>query len=51
MKRSQINHAIKRAMGRMKEYKISLPCFGYWTKEDWENQKDISSRLRERMLG
>jgi len=51
MKRSQINHAIKRAMGRMKEYKISLPCFGYWTKEDWENQKDISSRVRERMLG
>lgn len=51
MKRSQINDAISRAMNRLNEYKITLPCFGYWKKEDWEKNKDISSRIRERMLG
>lgn len=51
MKRSQINNAIKTAMERLGEYKITLPCFGYWKVEDWKNKSDITERIRERMLG
>jgi len=51
MKRTQINNAIKTAMERLDEYKITLPCFGYWKKTDWEAKKEITERIRERMLG
>lgn len=51
MKRSEINNAIKRAMTRLEEFKITLPMFGYWTKADWENKKDITEVIRQRMLG
>jgi len=51
MKRSQINNAIKVAMERLAEYKITLPCFGYWTKEIWIKNQDITGTIRERMLG
>ncbi len=51
MKRSRINNAIKTAMERLNEYKITLPCFGYWKKEDWEEKAEITGRIRERMLG
>ena len=51
MKRSEINGAIKTAMERLEEYKISLPCFGYWKKGDWKEKRDITGRIRERMLG
>lgn len=51
MKRSEINQAISRAMARMAEYKITLPCFGYWKVEDWKKNADISGRIRERMMG
>ena len=51
MKRSQINNAINVAMRRLGEYKITLPCFGYWKKDDWIEKRDITERIRERMLG
>lgn len=51
MKRSEINKAILDAMERLGEYKITLPSFGYWKKEDWMAKKDITERIRERMLG
>lgn len=51
MKRSQINNAIKTAMERLNEYKITLPCFGYWKVSDWKEKTDITGRIRERMLG
>ena len=51
MKRSEINQAIHTAMERLHEYKITLPCFGYWTVEDWKQKADITGRIRERMLG
>lgn len=51
MKRSQINNAIKTAMERLNEYKITLPCFGYWKKEDWKEKTEITERIRDRMLG
>ena len=51
MKRSEINQAIKVAMARLNEYKITLPCFGYWTTEEWKEKSDITGRIRERMMG
>ena len=51
MKRSEINKAILEAMERMSEYKITLPCFGYWKVEDWKNKTAITGRIRERMMG
>lgn len=51
MKRSEINAAILKAEKRLEEYKISLPMFAKWTKEDWENPKGDISRIKERMLG
>lgn len=51
MKRSQINAAIERAMSRLKEYKISLPMFGYWKAADWKANESKTGLIRERMLG
>lgn len=51
MKRSEINNAVNSAMERLKEYKITLPCFGYWKKDEWQAKADITGRIRERMLG
>ena len=51
MKRSEINKAIKIAMERLEEFKISLPFFGYWTMNDWKNNENISRIIRKRMLG
>ena len=41
MKRSEINNAILKAKERLAE----------WTPEDWNNNKGITQRIRERMLG
>ena len=51
MKRSEINQAINTAMERMQEYKIMLPCFGYWKVGDWKAKREFTGRIRERMLG
>ena len=51
MKRSEINKAIKTAMTRLEEYKITLPFFGYWKEEDWKENKSVTERIRKRMLG
>lgn len=51
MKRSEINAAIIRAKKRFDEYKISLPCFAYWSAEEWNKNRDITTLIRERMLG
>ena len=46
MKRSEINQAIDAAMRRLNEYKITLPCFGYWKADDWKVKVDITGRIR-----
>lgn len=51
MKRSQINHAVKKAMERLEEYRITLPFFGYWKAEEWKHKTCITKRIRERGLG
>ena len=50
MKRSEINNAIKKAEARLEEFSIKLPVFGYWTPEQWRDNADKISRIRERML-
>lgn len=51
MKRSEINNAIKQAKVRMDEFNITLPMFGYWTKEDWKKNISKAGILVERMFG
>lgn len=51
MKRSEINLAISKAKERLKEFKITLPEFGYWSTEDWAKNKCKTQRIKERMLG
>lgn len=51
MKRSEINSAIARAKERMAKYNVSLPMFGYWTPEDWKDNKSNIARIQEGMLG
>lgn len=51
MKRSEINNAVTKAKNRLAEYKISLPMFGYWSTDEWEKNKSLTDRIKERMLG
>lgn len=51
MKRSEINNAIKKARERLDKFSIRLPDFGYWTPEQWRDNSDKISRIKERMLG
>lgn len=51
MKRSEIDKAIDIAMARLDEFKIKLPMFGYWKKEDFVANKDKLERIKDRMLG
>ena len=51
MKRSEINTAIHKAKERLDQFSIYLPSFGHWTPEQWADNSDKTSRIRERMLG
>ena len=51
MKRSEINHAIKRMEQELKEFRISLPSFCYWSPADWEETGNDFDEIRDNMLG
>lgn len=51
MKRSEINAAIDKAMARLDEFKIKLPFFGYWSPDEFAQNKDKLERIKDRMLG
>ncbi len=51
MKRSEINNAIKWAIGFLKKANVPLPCFGYWTKEQFENSRDNINAIKKVMQG
>ena len=51
MKRSEINTALLKAKERLSEFNITLPSFGYWDCEKWEEEKEKTVRIRERALG
>lgn len=51
MKRSEINHALKEMEQMIVEYRISLPPFCYFTKNDWEEKGKEYDEIRDNMLG
>ena len=51
MKRSEINAAIKWAIGLLDKNNFKLPRFAYWTMEEWNRNKDHIDTLREVMAG
>lgn len=51
MKRSEINNAIIKAKKLFNQYKIVLPPFAYWTKEDWDLKGEEVAEIVDNMLG
>jgi len=51
MKRSEINKLIADTMVWLKEMKVNLPPFAYWTAKEWEDKGHEYDEIRENMLG
>ena len=51
MKRSEINAAIDTARAELQKQNITLPCFAYFTPEEWEAKKDSCANVFAVMLG
>jgi len=51
MKRSEINAAMRDAISLFKEYKITLPAFTLWSKEEWMTKGAETTEIKENMLG
>lgn len=51
MKRSQINALIKDTIKWLKEQKVYLPPFAYWSPADWAEKGPEYDEIRENMLG
>ena len=51
MKRSEINAAMRHAVGMMKEQNFNPPPFCFWTPEEWQNKGHEYDEIRECMLG
>ena len=49
MKRSEINAAMRDALALFKEYKITLPAFVLWSKDDWKTKG--GEEIKDNMLG
>lgn len=51
MKRSEINALINETMTWLKEMKVNLPPFAYFTAKEWEEKRHEYDEIRENMLG
>jgi len=51
MKRSEINAAMRDALALFEEYKITLPAFALWSKEEWKTKGAEAAEIKENMLG
>ena len=51
MKRSQINENILGAKDLLKRINFTLPCFAYWTMDEWKEHKEELERIRSVMQG
>lgn len=51
MKRSEINKLIENTMVWLKEMKVELPPFAYWSPEEWASKGREYDEIRENMLG
>jgi len=51
MKRSEINHHIREAVGFCRRMKFLLPPFAYWSPKDWEKKGPECREIVESQLG
>ena len=51
MKRSEINQAIKFAKEMMEKFSWTLPHWGYWSNEDYQNKTDLKKYLNKHQMG
>ncbi len=51
MKRSEINSAMKDALRLFAEYKIALPAFTLWNKDEWKTKGEETAEIKDNMLG
>ncbi|MBN2796750.1 MAG: D-lyxose/D-mannose family sugar isomerase [Clostridia bacterium] len=51
MKRSEINKSLVWAKNLLEAHQIKLPPFGYWTLEDWRENRAKIDVIKEVMLG
>ena len=51
MKRSEINNAIETAKKMMDTYNWTLPKWGYWSKEDYNNNPEMTKYLKDHQMG
>tara|TARA_Y100000996_G_scaffold414045_1_gene403853 strand:+ start:3418 stop:4083 length:666 start_codon:yes stop_codon:yes gene_type:complete len=51
MKRSEINKAILAAKEMMEKFSWTLPHWGYWSKEDYQNKAELKKYLNKHQMG
>ena len=51
MKRSEINQAIKFAKEMMEKFSWTLPHWGYWSNEDYQNKTNLKKYLNKHQMG
>ncbi len=51
MRRSEINHLIREAIGFFEEMNFKLPPWGYWSMETWKENRAFSEEIFENELG
>nr|MDD6336141.1 D-lyxose/D-mannose family sugar isomerase [bacterium] len=51
MKRSQVNQILRETLAFLKEMKVSLPPFAYWTPEQWRATGHEADEIRDNLLG
>ena len=51
MKRSEINAAISEAKDMIDRYSWVLPKWGYWSKEEYNNNPSLKNYLKNHQMG
>ena len=51
MKRSEINAALREMESMLRDYRIALPDFCYFTPEEWQRKGHAFDEVRDNMLG
>ena len=51
MKRSEVNASLVWAKKLLEQHQFKLPCFGYWTLDEWKANVDKIDTIKKVMLG
>ena len=51
MKRSEINQIMRESLAFLREMKVKLPPFGYWSPQDWREKGTEAREIVEQQLG